>query len=197
MRINKSPPARHTRQHGVALIVSLIVLLLLTLIGISAMNSTILQDRMSGNASDRSVAFQAAAAAARRGEERVRNAQLPSASGDTCNPAGGFYQTVACRGVQWKRDWRGGSGVYDYPLATEGQESGLASIDGEESRLGQIEARYIIEQLPPDTDGQGGSLVIGGNETDRRRPVYRITANATYADGSAQVTVQTTYQPYQ
>lgn len=187
MRINKLRPARHTKQQGMALIVGLIVLLLLTLIGITAMNSTILQDRMSANASDRSAAFQAAVAAARSGEERVRNAQLPSASVDTCHPAGGFYQVVACDGVQWKRDWRGGGGVYDYDL----------KLEEEKPRLDQIQARYIIEQLPPDTDGQGGSLVIGGNETDRRRPVYRITANATYADGSAQVTVQTTYQPYQ
>lgn len=187
MRTRNSISSGHTDQRGIALVVGLVVLLVMTLIGITAMNATILQDKMSGNASDRSVAFQAAAAAARAGEEKVRNSQIPSASVDTCNPAGGFYQTAACSGVIWKRDWHSGTGVYDYVLDAAEKDS----------RLGRIEARYIIEQLPSDTDGQGGSLVIGGNETDRRRPVYRITANATYADGSTEVTVQTTYQPYQ
>lgn len=188
----KAPPLRSQGQGGVVLVVGLVILLILTLIGLTAMNATTLQDKMSGNASDRSVAFQAATAAVRAGEERVRNAQLPAqpstgTSADECNPADGFYQVAACTDVVWKRDWQSGTGTYDYPLDDTKQGP----------RLDNIKARYIIEQLPSDTDSQGGSLLIGGNETDRRRPVYRITANATYADGSVQATVQTTYQPYQ
>lgn len=61
--------AAPTRQRGAALIISLIFLLLMTLIGVSSMQSTTLQERMAGNTRDRNLAFQAAEAGLRAGEE--------------------------------------------------------------------------------------------------------------------------------
>ena len=55
-------------QRGVVLIVSLIFLLVLTLIGVTASQSTILQERMAGNVKDRNMALQASEAALRAGE---------------------------------------------------------------------------------------------------------------------------------
>ena len=55
-------------QGGAALIVSLIFLLLMTLIGVTSMQSTTLQERMAGNTRDRNLALQAAEAALRQGE---------------------------------------------------------------------------------------------------------------------------------
>jgi type IV pilus assembly protein PilX len=48
------------RQRGAVLIVSLLILLVMTIIGITAMQSTTLQERMAGNARDRNLALQAA-----------------------------------------------------------------------------------------------------------------------------------------
>ena len=48
------------RQSGVVLVISLVMLLLLTLIGITGMNSTTLEEKMAGNMRDRNIAFQAA-----------------------------------------------------------------------------------------------------------------------------------------
>lgn len=55
-------------QSGVALIVGLILLLLLTLIGVAGMKDTQLQEKMAGTALDRETAMQAAEAALRQAE---------------------------------------------------------------------------------------------------------------------------------
>lgn len=60
------------RQRGVALIVVLILLLVVTLLGLASMRGTLLEERMSGNLYDRSLSFQAAERALREGEALVR-----------------------------------------------------------------------------------------------------------------------------
>jgi type IV pilus assembly protein PilX len=55
-------------QNGSALIVSLVMLLLISLIGVGSMQSTILQERMASNLQDRNMAFQASERALRVGE---------------------------------------------------------------------------------------------------------------------------------
>lgn len=51
------------RQHGMALVVSLVLLVVVTLVGLAGMRGTIMQERMAGGAYDRETAFQAAEAA--------------------------------------------------------------------------------------------------------------------------------------
>ncbi|OEY67996.1 pilus assembly PilX family protein [Marinobacter sp. X15-166B] len=55
-------------QRGSVLIVSLIMLLLISLIGVGSMQSTLLQERMAANLHDRNIAFQASERALRTGE---------------------------------------------------------------------------------------------------------------------------------
>lgn len=59
-----------SREHerGSALIVGLVFLLVMTIIGVTAMQGTSLQERMAGNLRDRTLAFQATEAALRAGE---------------------------------------------------------------------------------------------------------------------------------
>jgi Tfp pilus assembly protein PilX len=59
------------QQSGVVLIVSLIMMLLLTIIGISGMSVTALEESMAANHRDRNIAFQAAEAALRAGEAKI------------------------------------------------------------------------------------------------------------------------------
>lgn len=56
------------KQRGVALVIVLILLLVMTLLGLASMRGTLLEERMSANLLDRSLAFQAAEAALRDGE---------------------------------------------------------------------------------------------------------------------------------
>lgn len=58
-------------QRGMALLVSLVFLLLLTLIGLSAMQNATLQEKMAGSVSLRNQSFQSAEAALRAGESEV------------------------------------------------------------------------------------------------------------------------------
>lgn len=51
-------PVRQSRQSGVALVLSLLILLVLTVVGVAAMNSTIMQERMAGNASTQADVFE-------------------------------------------------------------------------------------------------------------------------------------------
>jgi type IV pilus assembly protein PilX len=67
-RSSANPPGR---QQGVALAVALILLLVVTVIGLASMRGTSLQERMSANMYDRSLAFQRAEAALRAAEAAI------------------------------------------------------------------------------------------------------------------------------
>lgn len=69
-------------QRGSALIMGLIMLLVITMIGLTAMQTTTQQERMAGNLRDRNIAFQAAETALRRGEEALLNRCINTFEGD-------------------------------------------------------------------------------------------------------------------
>jgi len=71
MKSISSHKPTHTSSQGSALIVSLVILLIMTILGLTAMQTTTLQERMAGNMKDRNMAFQAAEAALRAGENWV------------------------------------------------------------------------------------------------------------------------------
>lgn len=56
------------RQRGITLVVVLLLLIVVTLLGLAAMRGTVMQERMSGNAAARAIAFQAAEAVLREAE---------------------------------------------------------------------------------------------------------------------------------
>lgn len=59
-------------QGGAILIVALVMLLLLTIIGLSSIRGTTMQERMAGNSRDESLAFQASETAMRQAESVIR-----------------------------------------------------------------------------------------------------------------------------
>lgn len=66
--IQRLAPHRH-RQKGAALIIGLVMMLLLTVLGLSAMQGTAMQEKMSGNMRDANLALQAGEAGMRYLEE--------------------------------------------------------------------------------------------------------------------------------
>ena len=56
------------RQRGAVMITALMILLLMTIFGISTMDTNILEEKMAGNMRDRNTAFQAAESALRAAE---------------------------------------------------------------------------------------------------------------------------------
>jgi type IV pilus assembly protein PilX len=78
-----NPPRR---QQGVALAVALILLLVVTVIGLASMRGTSLQERMSANMYDRSLAFQRAEAALRAAEAAITaNWQAATLGAEDCS----------------------------------------------------------------------------------------------------------------
>lgn len=61
-----------TRQRGAALVVGLVLLVVVTLVGVGAMQTTTLQEKMAGNLRDSNLSFQAAEAALRHCEGILR-----------------------------------------------------------------------------------------------------------------------------
>lgn len=75
------------KQSGVVLVVSLIMLLLLTLIGVSGMQTTALEEKMASNSRDQNIAFQAAEAALRAGEIFIEDAVSSDKTNFTTSPS--------------------------------------------------------------------------------------------------------------
>ena len=77
-------------QRGAALVISLIMLLLMTLVGVTAMQVTTVQEKMVSNSRDLNVAFQAAETALKRGEEYIKQIQMQQINfTQNCTIAGG------------------------------------------------------------------------------------------------------------
>lgn len=85
-------------QSGAVLIISLIMLLLLTLIGTTGMQSTSLEEKMAGNMRDRHLAFQAAESALKAAEAilfPIPPAVLPTFTGPDADAGiGGIYSVT-------------------------------------------------------------------------------------------------------
>ncbi len=84
----KRPFRTTRRQHGAVLVVGLLLLMVMTVLGISSLKTVTLEERMSANTHDRSLAFQAAEAALRVGEQVALN---QSQNGNSGFQNGGFY----------------------------------------------------------------------------------------------------------
>lgn len=143
------------RQRGSALLISLIMLLLLSLIAVAGMQSTILQSRMSTNLRDRDLAFQAAEAALREGEGYVRANPAAQFSNND-----GLYKVNNSGLPDWRDDVDDG-GANDYRVSD-------ADLPGVAQR-----PRYYIEEID--------TIRSAGTSTEAGTPVpptvfYRVTA---------------------
>jgi type IV pilus assembly protein PilX len=69
-------PSLKKKQTGVALAISLIVLLLMTILGVTNMRVNNLEEKMAGNTRDINISFQAAESALRQGENFILNNPL-------------------------------------------------------------------------------------------------------------------------
>lgn len=164
----------HRHQAGIALITGLIFLVMLTLIAITAMQSTTLEERMAGNARSRNLAFEGAEAAARAAETVLGGASLPAFNGGTP----GYYAQLT----------NGASA--DYWKTTHNWAAQSIAFGG--TLTGVQESRFVIEALPASLGSSGDdSLVakpLSGGE------IYRITARGIGADGTSAVIIQTTFR---
>lgn len=164
-------------QQGAVLIIGLIMLLLLTIIGISSIRGTDLQERMAGNARDHNVAFQAAEAAVRSGESYLSGTSIgPYSSGV------GYHEDLTGPNspVFWaKADWNSKS----VKLA----DNSLKAVSDQPS--------YAIEQLKVSiSPGNYGSGIDQRSlDSMAEKEVYRVTGRGLGSTENSEALIQTTF----
>ncbi|KXX66175.1 PilX N-terminal domain-containing pilus assembly protein [Marichromatium gracile] len=172
-------PSSQRAQRGVALIVSLIFLLVMTLAGVTAMQVTSLQETMASNSHQRTLAFQGAEACLRDAEVFLQAATLPGFDGSTP----GLIQPVS-PDQEIGQFWVSG-------YCWDGSESGCGAAASQTcTAIADLTeaARYVIEELAPAPT----SSTKFGPLPDIR--YYRVTARSLGGTSNARVILQTVYQ---
>ena len=139
---------RHPRQQGVVLITGLIILVLLTILGLTASRSILLEERMAGNMKDQNVAFQAAEAALRMGESYLTGASLGTFVLDTDAahlakfPTGLYAATLSTTTERWEQAVWDDAGSVAYPRTPANLLVATVTPAG-----AAAPPRYIIEDM--------------------------------------------------
>jgi len=153
------------QQAGSVLIISLMLLLMLTIIGVTAMNNVTLEERMAGNLLDANLAFQAAESALRDGENWL--SPLPTSPAEcTATPP------AACTTI-WKQGNLSGLQNQDYSWWNTSGRDYLTAATDELSGVSR-DPKFIIEYNTFVRD----SLVVGQGTTITGRDFYLVTSRA-------------------
>jgi type IV pilus assembly protein PilX len=167
-----APPPQRAGQRGVALVVALLLLVVITLVGLAAVRGTIMQQKMASNLFDRQIAFQGAEAAMRAATARI--AANPTDIARNCQ-AGGVF----CRG-----------NPFDDPNLDTGKiitvTSGTASGQFAKSSVATGQPQYVVENMgnwynPSTSTGYGQSANAhnyGAQGTSTTAVYYRVTARS-------------------
>lgn len=169
-------------QSGAALIVGLVMLLIMTVIGVAAMQTSLLEEKMAGNYRDYGLAFQAAEAALRDAEADIATSGRVSGLtnftaeciGGLCDATGGFREALdPPQPPVWKDETTAPNGV------VRGTYTGTAPL-----ALVACQPRYWIEGYQSWPAGAASWKVQ-----------YRITAVGCGGSPNAQAVVQEVYAP--
>ncbi|MFT5720273.1 MAG: type IV pilus assembly protein PilX [Motiliproteus sp.] len=160
------------RQQGITLIICMIMLVVVTLLGLSSIRDATMEEKMAGNMKSRSVAFQAAESALREGEAFVNNPSLPPFDG-----SGGLYPPLAGIWGAGAASWANNSLVRRYSSALAGVAAAPV---------------YIIEELSTGTPS--ASVAANQYQNTSSQAYFRITARAVGSTDRAVVMLQTVYK---
>lgn len=176
-------PKHPNRNTGVALFISLVLLLVLTILGVSVVQTTSLEIRMARNEHDALLAFEAAESALRDAEALIE----------------GTTSTVAFNDA-------GAGGLWDLPELTDGNrwENPAVWTDGRtivaptsvDAVASQMQPRYMVEHIASvqrdENAYQQENQYNGGGSADSVE-VFRVTALGFGGSPNARVMLQTTY----
>lgn len=183
-------------QRGSVLITGLIFLVILTLIGLSAMQVTGMEERMAGNSKDMNLALQAAEAVLRDCESLMNKAVVP-----TFGESYGLYDLPASLTPRSDADLMAYSPLWGPESATNPPKShryGMTETNtvppgGAKTVAGvAMQPRCIVEAMPAVAGDGGGSLKAGMALPDIGS--YRITARGVGGTETAVVFLQTYYK---
>jgi type IV pilus assembly protein PilX len=169
-------------QRGAALLVALILLVVITLVGLAAIGTTILQNRMSANQYDRQIAFQATEAAMRQAAIAITtNANItatvpaPAGSGieDCSTPTGSTTPTNVCQANPFSDSaFASGGGAIEPVSKTDFNAGSLAAN----------QPQYVVQYMGCFQGPQGSIVDISipgaGSGITSNFYFYRITARS-------------------
>jgi type IV pilus assembly protein PilX len=167
-----------SHQSGAVLIISLIVLLLLTLIGASSIQTTSLEEKMAGNLRDRNLAFQAAESALNAAEASLDPPNALPAFTDA--GSGGFYTETST--IPTAAAILADSFWTSNPNAT-------STVTTLTLGNGITTPVYIIQKLP------AACFNAAGCPPNPTSTPYRVTVRATGASTNTVVILQSIYSP--
>lgn len=175
-----SPPAA---QRGVALMVVLVLLLMMTLLGLASLRGGLLQDRMTSGEYDRSLGFQAAEGALREAEARLAaGGYVFPGAGNPCNS--GLCPTPDPTAVGFVDRW----------LDPDCEPTAINPC-WVNATLGvgplAITPQYFIELMGPAPNWPGCDQLVP-MQANCLTPRYRITARSS-ANNRAAVILQSNY----
>lgn len=176
-------PGNHGRQQGISLLVVLLLLVVTSLLGIAILRSSSMQERMSANMRDRSIAMQAAEAAIRYAQTRLA-APIPTKPvTDTWDDLDQVPDAGQCVSIGICPAGTSGAAVDAAWKPVPGTEYDSATLP--------VAPEYWIEYL-----GIGQGRLAASDDTrseegpDNQSPMFRITARSRAA-GRAEVVLQT------
>lgn len=183
------------RQGGAVLIVSLMFLVILTMLGVTAMSGTTMEERMAGNTRDAALALQAAEAALRDARRDISaipaqgTGRIPPVKsavfGDGTNP-GTCSSTGLCRPLVFTPQPPSilpptpAHNMKAAPSVQYGTFTGVPALGAANGLIQQ--PRYIIESFC--------LFVFGGSISDCSESFYRITATGYGRSPNSVVTLQ-------
>jgi len=192
MAILHSTSTKHS-QSGIALAIALIFLLLMTIIGVSAMSSSALQEKMAGNLKDKHWSFGQAESGITEGERVLcydYTGRVPKI--DPTNTTDGFYRASTTGDPVWNTvDWStSGTDYFTHPgwptndyLSANGLALGKKFV--------AEQTKFIIEEVQEVQEN-----LKGGFEYSRRggsRMMYRVTARGVGGTANAVTILQSTF----
>jgi len=169
-------------QSGVVLFVCLVMLLLLTLLGVSSVQTTSLEQVMARNAVDANLAFQATESALRDGEDFVEGLVSTNAFDAGSANANGLYDDAGPGSIPNSQslNWENANGSRVADTAITGVSN---------------QPRYIVERVTtvvPQTDSLNLDN-IGQDAGLGRTQIFRVTARGEGGTSAARVMIQSTY----
>jgi type IV pilus assembly protein PilX len=170
MKVDMTTPAR---QQGMALVMGLIILLVMTLISVSAMRSTLMQERMAGSFQGQQLSFQAAEAALQKAKRDLGDGTLPNFG------QGGFYlRGDASHGPP--PDWADP----DAPITGKPVETYSQAVSDDVAR----DPQYAIVRLPGScTEG----AINASGKVDRN--AFRVMTRGFGASENSQTVLESYY----
>lgn len=182
-------------QSGVVLFMSLVMLLIITILGLSSVQTTTLQERMARNARDTNLAFQATEAAIKDAETLVEtfNSLVDFGDDPRVNPSQCYNSPSAADGFYYERGYSCSS---NWSSTRLDWSSGTGSIEAATAISNvAIQPKYIVEHVKTVVADEDRLNLdnIGQDTGSGRAQIFRITVFGTGGTDTAHVMIQSTY----